>query len=122
MKPVRSFLIAGLLAAAAGGLAGAGQAAPTVNDCQECHGDPTIEMTMPDGTIRTLFVDEKTYRASIHGKAACTACHVDAKAPHGELSPVSCGRCHPDAAKSYAQSTHGIVHAKGNQDVPGCED
>ncbi len=122
MKPLRSFLLAGLLAAAAGGLAATGHAAPTVGDCQGCHGDPTIEMTMPDGTVRSLSVDEKAYRASIHGKAVCTACHVDATAPHGKLSPVSCARCHSDAAKSYSQSTHGIAHAKGNRDVPGCED
>ena len=122
MKPLRSFVLAGLLAAAVGGMATTGEAGPTVGDCQECHGDKTIEMTMPDGTVRSLFVDGKAYRSSIHGKAACTACHVDAKAPHGKLSTVSCGRCHPDAAKSYAQSTHGIVRAKGNRDVPGCED
>src|SRR4030065_707434 len=35
---------------------------------------------------------------------------------------VMCGKCHPDAEKSYSQSTHGIVHAKGVKDVPGCED
>jgi hypothetical protein len=122
MKPLRSILLAGLLAAAIGGLAATGYAGPTVGDCQDCHGDKTIEMTLPDGTVRSLFVDEKTYRSSIHGKAACTACHEDAKAPHDELSPVSCGRCHADAAKSYAQSTHGIVRAKGNRDVPACED
>ncbi len=122
MKPLRSFLLVGLVAAAVGGMVTTGNAAPTVADCQECHGDTTIEMILPDGTVRSLFVDGKTYRSSIHGKAACTACHVDAKAPHGELSPVSCGRCHPDAAKSYAQSTHGIVRAKGNRDVPACDD
>ncbi len=118
MRPLRAFLVAGLLAVAVAPAV----AAPTVKDCQECHGDKTIEMTMPDGTIRSLYVDEKTFRLSVHGKAACTACHADAKAPHDELSPVSCGRCHSDEAKSYAQSTHGIVHAKGNRDVPGCED
>jgi hypothetical protein len=118
MRPLRAFLVAGLLAVASAPAV----AAPTVGDCQECHGDKTIEMTMPDGTIRSLYVDEKTFRLSIHGKAACTACHVDAKAPHDGLSPVTCGRCHSDEAKSYAQSTHGIVHAKGNRDVPGCED
>jgi hypothetical protein len=122
MKPLRSILIAGLLAAAIGGLAATGKAGPTVGDCQDCHGDKTIEMTLPDGKVRSLFVDEKTYREAIHGKAACTACHEDAKAPHGELPPVSCGRCHPDASKSYSQSTHGIVRAKGNRDVPGCDD
>ena len=122
MRPLRAFLVVGLLAAAGAVPAAPTVAAPTVGDCQDCHGDKTIEMALPDGKVRSLFVDGKTYRESIHGKAACTACHTDAKAPHRKLSPVSCGGCHPDAAKSYAQSTHGIVRAKGNQDVPGCED
>ena len=122
MRPLRAFLVVGLLAVAGAVPAAPTVEAPTVGDCQDCHGDKTIEMTMPDGKVRSLFVDGKTYRESIHGKAACTACHEDAKAPHGKLATVSCGRCHPDASKSYSQSTHGIVSAKGNQDVPGCDD
>ena len=123
MKPLRSFLIAVPLMAALAGLAlAAAGGGPTVGECQDCHGDKTIEMTLPDGTTRSLFVDEKAFRGSIHGKGSCTTCHVDAKAPHGKLAPVSCGRCHADAEKSYSKSTHGIAHAKGGKDVPGCED
>lgn len=123
MIPLRSFLIAVLLAAAGAGLsATAAEGGPTVGDCLNCHGDKTIEMTLPDGTTRSLFVDEKTFRGSIHGKGSCISCHTGANAPHGKLAPVSCGRCHADAGKTYSQSTHGIVHAKGIHDVPGCED
>jgi len=122
MRPLRSFLFALLLAAAGTGLAATAVAGPTVQDCLDCHGDATIEKSLPDGKTQSLFVDEKTFRGSVHGNAACTACHTDAKAPHEELAPVSCGRCHAEAAKSYSQSTHGIAHAKGIQDVPGCDD
>ncbi len=122
MRPLRAFLVVGLLAAAGAILAAPAFAAPTVGDCQDCHGDTTIEMTMPDGTTRSLFVDEKTFRQSVHEKGTCTSCHTDAKAPHDKLSAVTCGRCHADAEKSYSQSTHGIVHAKGIHDVPGCGD
>lgn len=122
MKLLRSFLIAALLAVAGVALATTAGAGPTVGDCQECHGDKTIEKSLPDGRTMSLFVDEKSFRASVHGKAACTACHTDATVPHEKLAAVACGRCHADAQKSYSQSTHGIAHAKGVEDVPGCED
>ncbi|MGZ8432078.1 MAG: hypothetical protein ACXWWW_08990 [Candidatus Deferrimicrobiaceae bacterium] len=122
MKPLRSFLIAALLAAAGVALAATADAGPTVGDCQECHGDKTIEKSFPDGKTLSLFVDENEFRQSVHGKGTCTSCHTDAKVPHGKLSAVACARCHADAQKSYSQSTHGIVHAKGVKDVPGCED
>jgi len=85
MKPLRSFLIAALLAAAGVALATTAGAGPTVGDCQECHGDKTIEKSLPDGRTMSLFVDEKSFRASVHGKAACTACHTDATVPHEKL-------------------------------------
>ncbi len=122
MRPFRSFLFAALLAAAGAGPAATADAVPKVRNCLDCHGDATIEKSLPDGKTLSLFVDEKIFRESVHGNAACTACHTDAKAPHGELAPVSCGRCHAEAAKSYSQSTHGIMHAKGIHDVPGCDD
>ncbi|MBI5575291.1 MAG: hypothetical protein HY896_02885 [Deltaproteobacteria bacterium] len=100
----------------------AGVAVSAVNECQDCHGDKTIEMSLPGGATLSLFVDEKAYRASVHGKGDCTTCHSDAKAPHGKLEKVSCGKCHPDAEKSYNGSTHGRDHAKGNKDVAWCAD
>lgn len=123
MKPLRALLTAALLVAAALATAGPAVAAgPGVKECLDCHGDSTIETTLPDGKTLSLFVDEKAYRASVHGKGTCTTCHVDAKASHGKLAPVSCGKCHPDAAKSYAGSTHGQDRAKGARDVAGCAD
>jgi hypothetical protein len=122
MKPLRPFLIAALLAAAGLALAATANAGPTIGDCQECHGDKTIEKSLPGGKTLPLFVDEKGFRQSVHGKGTCTSCHADAKVPHEKLAAVACGRCHADAQKSYSQSTHGIVHAKGVKDVPGCDD
>jgi hypothetical protein len=67
-------------------------------------------------------VDGSAYRDSVHGKGACTTCHADAKSPHGKLDKVTCGKCHPDADKSYAQSTHGKGHAKGAVEAAYCSD
>jgi hypothetical protein len=91
-------------------------------ECMECHGDKTIEKSLPGGGTLSLFVDEKAYRGSVHGKGACTMCHAGAKSPHGKLERVSCGKCHPDAEKSYSQSTHGKGHAKGAHEAAWCSD
>jgi len=121
MKPLRMVLLSGLLAAGVC-LAGTAWAGPGIGLCLDCHGDTTIEKGLPDGKTLSLFVDRKAYRESTHGKGECTSCHTDAKAPHGKLAPVTCGRCHTDAEKSFSDSTHGRDRAKGNRDVPGCAD
>lgn len=102
--------------------AGPAGAAPSVSDCMDCHGDKSIEKTLPGGQVVSLYVDAKEYRESVHGKGSCVTCHADAKAPHGALAQVDCGRCHGDAAKSYAGSSHGKLRAKGVADVPACHD
>jgi len=123
MKRMTRHYLAAVLAAAALMTAGvAAVAAPGVSECMECHGDNTIEMTLPNGRTLSLHVDLQAYRRSVHGSGGCTTCHDDAKAPHGKLAKVSCGRCHGDAAKSYAMSSHGKLRAKGVTDVPACYD
>ncbi len=118
MKPIPALVAALFLAAAVPAAAAGGG----VNECLECHADKTIEMTLPDGKTLSLFVDEKAYRQSVHGRGACTTCHSDAKSSHGKLAPVSCGKCHADADRSYSQSSHGKLHAKGVKDVAACSD
>lgn len=122
MRTLRASLAAAALAAPLLLAVPAGAAGPTVEQCLECHGDSTIEMSLPGGKTLSLYVDLREYRQSVHGKAPCTACHEGAAAPHGKLAPATCGRCHADAEKTYGQSSHGLLHAKGNKDVAGCGD
>jgi hypothetical protein len=123
MKRTQTLLLLMATAAALLLLPGAaGAAAPVGGECMECHGDKTIEKSLPGGVTLSLFVDGTAYRDSVHGKGDCTTCHSDAKSPHGPLSKVSCGKCHPDAEKSYAQSTHGKGHAKGAREAAYCSD
>jgi hypothetical protein len=122
-RMMRPFLAAALLASAALLLTvPAGAAGPGVGECMDCHGDKTIEKTLPNGKTVSLYIDLQSYRSSVHGKDSCVTCHVDAKAPHEKLKKVSCGKCHVDAEKSYAMSSHGILRAKGVTDVPACYD
>lgn len=115
------FLAAAAVAAALCLGGPAGGAVPGVAECLDCHGDKTIEKTLPDGRTLSLFIDLRAYRASVHGGNSCVTCHADAKAPHGKLRKVSCGTCHADAEKSYVGSSHGKMRAKGVTDVPGCD-
>ena len=108
-----------VFAAAALFAAGTARAAtPGVSECMDCHGDKTIEKSLPDGKTQSLYVDLLAYRQSVHGGTSCVTCHADAKAPHDKLGKVSCGKCHGDAEKSYAGSAHGKLRAKG--EAPGC--
>jgi len=118
---IRPFLAAALAAAALFLTDPAGAATPGVGECMDCHGDRTIEKTLPNGQTASLYVDLQAYRSSVHGGGSCVTCHADAKAPHDKLGKVNCGKCHGDAEKSYAGSTHGMMHAKGNTEVPGCD-
>jgi len=121
-RMIRHYLAAVLAATVLLSAGIAGAVLPGVGECLECHGDTTMEETLPDGRTLSLSVDLQTYRASVHGGGACVTCHVDAKAPHERLKKVSCGRCHGDAEKSYWGSSHGKLHAKGVTDVPACHD
>jgi len=121
-KRMRRRSMAAAVAAAALFVAGAALAAtPGVNECMDCHGDRTIEKSLPGGKTQSLHVDLQEYRHSVHGGSGCVTCHADAKAPHDKLGKVACGKCHGDAEKSYAGSAHGKLRAKGVADVPGCD-
>lgn len=123
MKRMIRHYLAAVLAAAVLLPAGiAAGAATGVGECMDCHGDKTIEKTLPNGQTVSLYVDLQAYRSSVHGGNSCVTCHADAKAPHEKLQKVSCGKCHGDAEKSYAMSSHGIMQAKGVTDVPACHD
>ena len=100
-RMMRPFLAAALAAAALFLTFPAGAATPGVGECMDCHGDKTIEMSLPNGQTVSLYVDLQAYRSSVHGGGSCVTCHADAKAPHEKLAKVDCGRCHSDAAKSY---------------------
>jgi len=92
-------------------------------DCYACHGDANMNKTQPDGSVRSLYVAEPVFSASVHGKEGCTSCHADAtELPHREgLERVNCGSCH-DQGEAYAKSPHGQALKRGSTDVSGCSD
>jgi cytochrome b subunit of formate dehydrogenase len=78
--------------------------APSNEDCQTCHADPTAKRA--DG--RSLSVAPEKFAASVHGQAgvACVDCHTDlartSDFPHPQrLRKVGCAACHDAAGASH---------------------
>jgi cytochrome b subunit of formate dehydrogenase len=95
-------------------------------DCLGCHGDRTLEAARPDGTPRSLFVDEAVFASSIHGKNRCTSCHGDIVAvPHPDgfhPKDVSCAQCHRVETGIYLVSDHGLAVHSGVAEAASCKD
>lgn len=82
------------------------QTAPTNDDCQACHAEPT--MTRANGS--PVVVEPQAFTDSAHGFFSCVDCHADlatvTEFPHAEdLAPVDCAVCH-DAPELLSMSVH----------------
>lgn len=79
--------------------------APTSASCLECHSDQQLKDRRADGSVRSLFADEKLLGASAHRSLDCVDCHegVDGDAtPHrAKAVAVDCFSCHDDTAKKH---------------------
>lgn len=93
-------------------------------ECFICHSDSGLTKTLPDGTVKSLFIDESAYAGNVHQGIECIACHTDiSELPHPEtLKAVDCGACHEDEAKIYAQSLHGKSVENKDPLAPSCAD
>lgn len=93
-------------------------------DCFICHNDPNVVKDLPDGTSKSVYIDEKAYADNIHQGIGCVACHTDiTELPHADsLKPVDCGSCHEEEAKIYARSLHGKAVENKDALAPSCAD
>ena len=70
------------------------------DDCLTCHSDNTLT-TEKNGKEISLFVDQKVFEHSAHGKLQCIACHIGFNIddiPHKEnIQPINCESCHTNA-------------------------
>jgi cytochrome b subunit of formate dehydrogenase len=103
--------------------------------CGSCH---SKELVMADGGQSAHMV--ASYEQSVHGHAVangsekaavCTDCHgtheildaKDSKSPIFKFNvPLTCGKCHDQISKEFAQSIHGQAIAKANWQAPVCTD
>jgi thiosulfate reductase cytochrome b subunit len=97
----------------------------TAEDCLACHSDSTLKGNRGGKTI-SVFVNEKKFSASIHGKLPCVGCHADLEKtdlPHTEKhAPVACGTCHSDEETQHSASLHGKAVKRGDPLAPRCQD
>jgi cytochrome b subunit of formate dehydrogenase len=105
--------------------------------CAQCHSNPrlTKEYQMKHPEAASQYMD------SIHGRAllklglivapSCNDCHgvhdikrgVDRDSPINKSNVAgTCGKCHVGIEKTYAQSVHGQLLAKGDKRGPVCTD
>lgn len=114
--------------------AGAQPQTPEIRQCSICHGKREFKKVLPDGSVRSLFVDERQLQRSVHAKWHCLDCHAEITAiPHpAPLPKVNCQRCHfpgnPVGApedvnyQGYVESVHGRLRRAGNVKAPACQD
>ena len=104
---------------------GGASLAQTNDECFSCHADADLVKEGPGGRRLSLFVDERSFQASIHGRIECVLCHNDVlDVPHKEtgLLPVQCGNCHTEEATQYVDSMHHRSIRRGDVFAPACKD
>ena len=118
-------------------VASAPTAAPDRNAaCLSCHTNPALTVNLADGKPLGLFVDNKVFKGSVHGKTnlACTDCHVGITGyPHPALKAKDardyalaayelCQKCHPANFTKAQDSVHAQVLKASNRFSPVCTD
>jgi hypothetical protein len=97
--------------------------------CLGCHQDESLSKQDASGRKLSLFVSEKEFKSSVHGKLSCSDCHTDIKddkhAEGGQKAAdkkVNCETCHAKAEKAYLQGLHAKMTMKGTERAANCYD
>ena len=103
--------------------------------CAQCHAAPEIARRTGLHLVQPLAAFQQSVhaRAIAAGKTAanCSSCHgshdiLPASNPNSKVNhqkvPETCGTCHGDIAKAFAQSVHGQAAARGLREAPVCTD
>jgi len=103
--------------------------------CLGCHSDPSLTLTLGDGTVRPLAVDPNHLARSVHGgELRCIECHPGMEEmPHPEkkfpdtyalraaMGEV-CKTCHQTNAAHAKDGVHESLRAAGDRRAPTCVD
>lgn len=95
--------------------------------CLKCHQNPRLSKGKKDGSLLSLYVNEASFLASVHGASGlgCSDCHQEARPdfhPTEGFAKVDCSNCHQEAAEAYKKTTHGMLWASGLENAPQCAD
>lgn len=91
--------------------------------CLNCHGERRLFSERGAKKV-SLYVNDKEFANSVHGKSGCVSCHQDADVkdfPHKErLAKVNCATCHDSTVKLFEKSLHGDAIRKQRYMAPVC--
>jgi len=108
-------------------------------NCLLCHRYPGMGRFDETGKKRILYINEKKFAASVHGKLKCKSCHASLnEIPHKDVKKVDCTtNCHiiePSTQKEFSHSNmagkfRAGVHGMGSdenpkpfkEDLPSCK-
>jgi hypothetical protein len=102
--------------------------------CMSCHEKPGMKMTLPNGDVLPITVEQVAYNESVHGSMSCQVCHTDIDGfPHPErdveserdyatLYHDSCKNCHSNQYEKVAHSVHEELFTAGVENTPTCAD
>jgi len=84
------------------------------NDCLTCHSDSTLA-TEKGGKTISLFVNENTFKSSVHGDASCIDCHAGFdpnNIPHKkDIGSVDCSSCHDVPLSKNGAHSKELAHS-----------
>jgi hypothetical protein len=94
------------------------------NDCLNCHEKKDL-VSQKDG--RSLYVDYKIQKKSIHANTACSQCHSEVNISKSRpcesiKNKVDCSSCHAEIGDEYTMSTHGTLAANLDENAPSCKE
>jgi predicted CXXCH cytochrome family protein len=108
--------------------------APTFS-CMNCHGNPDLSMTFPDGEMTSLQVSATMVQQSVHAQIGCEGCHTGYGFPHQTAAATDlfdyqkaamamCKTCHPAEVAGLQSSVHAGLQGMGIvcQDCHGSHD
>jgi len=104
--------------------------------CLGCHGNPDLNMTLPDGGVLSLYISEDMLHSSVHAQSGieCSACHDDIQTyPHPPIEYdskrslsrsyyLTCRKCHSQNYEKTLDSMHAQAAEQGNLEAPICTD
>lgn len=110
--------------------------------CLICHKYPGLgRIDQETGSLRLFYVNDDTYKTSVHGKVLCRNCHLNLDViPHTDARKVDCAtKCHlkePSTDREFSHGSHyteinNSIHGKFtndgkpkrfSEDMPGCTD
>ncbi len=115
---------------------GPSQQGVEIQVCLSCHGNPELEIILPNGEVQPLYIDGAVFETSVHGQQGmrCTACHTNISGyPHPPMYVQSrrdyalnlytaCAGCHSEQYEAALDSMHAQALAAGNINAAICTD